>query len=205
MSFFISISGLIGAGKTTLAKALGDVMNLPVFYEEVISNDYLADFYKNMDKYAFPLQIHLLNRRFKQQQQIIWNDHGGVQDRTIYEDKIFARMLMKQGHITQRDYDTYSELFNNMANFMRKPNLIVHLDVSPEVSLDRIKKRARNSETGISLDYLKRLRDEYNLFLEEISKVIPVLVIDWNEFKSAEEIAEKVKLEWKKMSTIKKI
>ena len=107
---------MIGAGKSTLAKALGETLNLPVYYEPVMDNEYLADYYKDMKKYAFPLQIYLLNRRFKQQQQIIWAGKGGVQDRTIYEDAVFARMLCKAGHIEQRDYETYLSLFNNMVS-----------------------------------------------------------------------------------------
>lgn len=135
---FIGISGLIGAGKTTLATSLSKVLNLPVYYEEVLDNSYLEDFYQDMRKYSFPLQIHLLNKRFRQQQQIIWQGRGGVQDRTIYEDGIFAKMLADSGLMDSRDYATYVELFNNMANFMRRPNIIVHLDVSPKESLGMV-------------------------------------------------------------------
>tara|TARA_R110002050_G_scaffold99628_3_gene206506 strand:+ start:570 stop:995 length:426 start_codon:yes stop_codon:yes gene_type:complete len=81
----LGISGLIGAGKSTLATSLGEVLGLPVYYEPVINNEYLADFYLDQEKYAFPLQIYLLNKRFRQHQQIIWQNKGGVQDRTIYE------------------------------------------------------------------------------------------------------------------------
>lgn len=129
---FIGISGLIGAGKSTLATALAKELNLPVYYEPVIDNEYLADFYQDMEKYSFQLQVYLLNKRFKQQQQIIWEGKGGVQDRTIYEDSVFARMLRDSGHMDERDFRTYMELFSNMSNFMKKPNVIVHLDVSPE-------------------------------------------------------------------------
>jgi hypothetical protein len=119
-------------GKSTLATALAKELGLPVYYEPVIDNIYLADFYQDMKKYSFPLQIYLLNKRFKQQQQIIWEGKGGVQDRTIYEDSVFARMLRDSGHMEERDFRTYMELFSNMSNFMKKPNIIVHLDVSPE-------------------------------------------------------------------------
>lgn len=120
-----------GAGKTTLATALAKTLNLPVYYEPVIDNEYLADFYQNPAKYSFALQvdsscvsiynirqIFLLNKRFRQQQQIIWQGKGGVQDRTIYEDSVFARMLWKSGLMEERDYRTYIELFGNMSNFM---------------------------------------------------------------------------------------
>jgi deoxyadenosine kinase len=96
-NMFISISGLIGAGKTTLATALAKELNLPVYYEPVIDNEYLSDFYGDPKKYSFALQIYLLNRRFRQQQQIVWQGVGGVQDRTIYEDSVFAKMLRDAG------------------------------------------------------------------------------------------------------------
>ena len=90
---FIGISGLIGAGKTTLARALGKVLNLPVYYEPIIENEYLDDFYRDMKRYSFSFQIYLLNCRFRQHQQVLWNGTGGIQDRTLYEDSIFAKVL----------------------------------------------------------------------------------------------------------------
>mgnify|MGYP000394769600 CR=1 FL=1 len=152
---FIGISGLIGAGKTTLAKALAERLGLPVYYEPVADNVYLADYYKDMKKYAFGLQVYLLNRRFKQHQQIVWAGQGGVQDRTIYEDAVFAKMLCRAGHLEKRDYQTYISLFNNMSNFMKKPNIIVHLDVSPEESLRRVHMRSRGCESGMTLEFLE--------------------------------------------------
>ena len=90
---FIGISGLIGAGKTTLARELGKVLNLPVYYEPVVENEYLEDFYRDMKRYSFSFQIYLLNCRFRQHQQVLWNGTGGIQDRTLYEDSIFAKVL----------------------------------------------------------------------------------------------------------------
>lgn len=135
ISLNILLFSFIFKGKSTLATALASELGLPVYYEPVIDNIYLADFYNDMKKYSFPLQIYLLNKRFKQQQQIIWEGKGGVQDRTIYEDSVFARMLRDSGHMEERDFRTYMELFSNMSNFMKKPNIIVHLDVSPEERL----------------------------------------------------------------------
>lgn len=94
-------------------------------------------------------QVYLLNKRFKQQQQIVWEGKGGVQDRTIYEDSVFARMLRDSGLMTERDFQTYRELFSHMSNFMRRPNLIVHLDLSPEESLRRIRLRKRECEVSV--------------------------------------------------------
>ena len=91
-NLFIGISGIIGAGKSTLATNLAKKMDLPVYFEPVVDNEYLTDFYGDMKKFSFPLQVYLLNRRFQQHQQIIWQGKGGVQDRTIYEDSVFAKV-----------------------------------------------------------------------------------------------------------------
>ena len=190
---FIGISGLIGAGKTTLAKALGKVLNLPVYYEPVIENEYLEDFYRDMKRYSFSFQIYLLNCRFRQHQQVLWNGTGGIQDRTLYEDSIFAKVLYEEGNMEEREYKTYLNLFKSMSNFMKKNTLIIHLDCKPEESLERIKKRARGCETGITLEYLTKLYNGYEEFIKQISKVIPVLRVNYSRFKSAEEMAEIIK------------
>lgn len=202
---FIGISGLIGAGKSTLATTLGKVLDLPVYYEPVIDNVYLADFYADMKRYAFPLQIFLLNKRFKQQQQIICQGQGGVLDRTIYEDGVFVRMLLDSGLMEGRDYRTYMELFQNMSNFMKKPNIIVHLDVSPEESLRRIQMRSRGCESGISLEYLTALHAAYERFIKDIARVIPVIKVDYERFHTAEEMAEVIKAEYTKIANIRQV
>ena len=202
---FIGISGLIGAGKTTLAKALGKVLNLPVYYEPVIENEYLEDFYRDMKRYSFSFQIYLLNCRFRQHQQVLWNGTGGIQDRTLYEDSIFAKVLYEEGNMEEREYKTYLNLFKSMSNFMKKNTLIIHLDCKPEESLERIKKRARGCETGITLEYLNKLYKGYEDFIKEISKVIPVLRVNYSRFKSAEEMAEIIKKEYESMQNVKKI
>ena len=141
---FIGIAGIIGAGKSTLAKALGDHLGLPTYYEPVADNEYLADFYRDTARYSFATQIYLLNRRFQQHQEIIWRGGGGVQDRTIYEDAVFAKMLSEIGLMEERDYRTYLQLFKHMSNFMCRPSLIVYLDVKP------LRMRSRDVESGIS-------------------------------------------------------
>ena len=133
-NIFIGIAGMIGAGKSTLAAALGQHLGIDCYYEPVADNEYLADFYRDTARYSFAMQVYLLNRRFQQHQEIIWRGRSAVQDRTIYEDSIFAKMLAKTGLMDERDYRTYVELFRNMSNFMCKPSVIVYLDVSPEAS-----------------------------------------------------------------------
>jgi len=205
MNIFIAISGMIGVGKTTLATELGKIMKLPIYYEDVIDNIYLTDFYKDPKKYGFPLQIYLLNKRFKQQQQIIWQDKGGIQDRSIYEDSIFCKKLMLDGSISKRDYDTYMELFANMSNFMKRPNLIVHLDITPEESLRRIKLRNRSCESSIPLSYLYGLKECYDEYLEKISKEIPVIKVNYSKFKTAQEMSKIIMEQWKKISIVRSI
>lgn len=103
----------------------------------------------------------------------------------------------------ERDYRTYIELFNNMANFMRKPNLIIHLDVSPQESIERIKRRGRDMEKTISVEYLTHLYNAYEEFIKEISHIIPVIKVNWSEFRDPEEMATMIKEEWEKMQNIR--
>ncbi|XP_065185358.1 deoxyadenosine kinase-like [Sycon ciliatum] len=202
---FISISGLIGAGKSTLATELAKLMDLPCHYEPVLDNEYLADFYKDPARYSFPLQVYLLNRRFQQHQQIIWSGKGGVQDRTIYEDSVFARVLKDSGMMEPREFETYTSLFSNMSNFMKKPNLIVHLDVSPEESKRRIAMRNRDCEKTITLDYLTNLHAAYEDFLQEIARIIPVIRVNYNQFRTAQEMAEVILREYSEMQSIRNV
>ncbi|MEM1203080.1 MAG: deoxynucleoside kinase [Acidobacteriota bacterium] len=193
---FIGIAGMIGAGKSTLAASLGEHLGIDVYYEPVTDNEYLEDFYRDTARYAFATQIYLLNRRFQQHQEIIWTGRSAVQDRTIYEDSIFAKMLATTGLMDERDYRTYLELFGHMSNFMCKPNLIVYLDVAPERSMERIRSRGRDMESGISLEYLQALHDGYREFIEDISRVIPVIRVDYDRFATAEEMAKVIERDY---------
>ena len=202
---FVGIAGLIGAGKTTLATALGGHLGLDVHYEPVADNEYLEDFYRETSRYAFAMQIYLLNRRFQQHQEIIWRGRGGVQDRTIYEDAIFAKTLRDLGHMEPRDYETYVTLFRNLSNFMCRPHVIVYLDVSPESSLERIKQRSRGFEAGVSLEYLARLAANYEEFLAEISRLIPVIRVNWNEFWDVENLASAITNQYQHTSFLREL
>ena len=202
---FIGIAGLIGAGKSTLAAALGAHSGLPVYYEPVQDNEYLADFYANTAKHAFAMQIYLLNRRFQQHQEIIWNGGGAVQDRTIYEDAVFAKSLVNLGLMDERDYRTYLDLFKHMSNFMCRPNIIVYLDIKPETSMERIAMRNREVESGIGLDYLQMLYQEYEDFIEDISRTIPVIRVPWEQFRDANEMAEMIEREYLETSFLRQV
>ncbi len=200
---FIGIAGLIGAGKSTLATKLGQHLELPVYYEPIADNAYLEDFYRDTAKYAFSTQIYLLNRRFQQHQEIIWRGGGGVQDRTIYEDAVFAKTLVDQKLLEERDYQTYLQLFRHMSHFMCRPNVIVYLDLTPEASMKRIQTRSRSMETGITLEYLQVLHKRYAEFIEDISRQVPVIRVDWEEFRNVEEVAEVIEREYLNQSFLR--
>jgi len=202
---YIGISGIIAAGKSTVAKALGKEMNLPIYLETAAKNKYMGDFYEDMLEYGYRLQIDLLTDRYNQQQQIVWNAKGGIQDRTIYEDSIFCKMLHDTQLIGLRDYETYNKLSKIMFNLMKRPDLIVHLDISPEESFRRLKIRNRNIESKVSLKYLQKLHKYYEEFLKNISKKIRVIRIDYEkkykiDYKTKEEFDQKMEVVAQKMA-----
>ena len=191
---FIGISGIIGAGKSTLAQNLAERLGYEAFNEPVKDNPYLEDFYADMNRWGAMMQIHLLFRRFEQHQQIVWNSKkGAVQDRTIYEDTIFARMLHEAGFIDRRDYETYVGHFNVMKRFLVYPDVLIYLRVSPEVSMQRIQERGRDAEGGITLEYMEKLHQGYESFITEMDHYTRVLTLDWNEYKEPDEVARLVK------------
>ena len=204
-NMFIGIAGMIGAGKSTLAEALGKHLGIDCYYEPVADNEYLSDFYRDTARYSFAMQVYLLNRRFQQHQEIIWRGRSAVQDRTIYEDSIFAKMLAKTGLMDDRDYRTYVDLFRNMSNFMCKPSVIIFLDVSPEGSAERIRQRNRDVESKIELGYLHALYEGYQEFVASISKVIPVIRVDYERFATAEEMAEVIQREYMDASFLRQV
>lgn len=193
---WISMMGLIGAGKSTLAEKLSNNLNLPLYKEEVAENPCLQLFYSNPKEYGFLLQVDLLAQRYREQIKLAANSVGGVQDRSIYEDLIFCRMLLKNKIISQVEYNTYLKLWNTISTSLPKPNIIVHLKVSPEICHQRIRARGRKMEEGISLEYLQDLHTEYEKFLEEISRHVFVVTLEWSEFHSEEKVIESIKDIW---------
>ena len=189
----IGISGIIGVGKSTLTESLGKILSWDVVKEPVESNEYLCKFYEDMEKYAFPMQVYLLNHRFRQHQQMVWSGKSMVQDRTIYEDVIFAKMLHDGGLMEDLDFNTYVQLFNNMTNFLHRPDLIIYLDVEPLEALRRVRERSRSCETKMSLEYLTELRNGYEEWLKDVRDRIPVLKLDWDTYMDPEKVASLIK------------
>ncbi|MBD2754247.1 deoxynucleoside kinase [Spirosoma validum] len=187
----IAITGNIGAGKTTLAEMLAAHYGWEVLYEAVDGNPYLADFYENMPRWSFNLQIYFLNSRFVQMKKIMdsqltdpgksAHSHTMVQDRTIYEDAaIFARNLYKRGDMAERDYFTYRQVFENMMTLVRPPDLMIYLRADLSKLRRQIQKRGRSFEQAISDDYLSSLNQLYEEFVGSY-KLGPLLILNVNE------------------------
>ncbi len=174
----IAIVGNIGAGKTTLTELLAKNYGWDPLYETVDSNPYLEDFYSDMKRWSFNLQIYFLNSRYRQIIDIQRSGHDIIQDRTIYEDAyIFAENLHDMGLMTTRDYHNYQSIFDNMTSYIKAPDLVVYLKASVPTLVNNIQRRGREYETGIRLDYLSKLNDKYQKWISGY-KLGKVLVID---------------------------
>lgn len=160
---FIAIAGNIGTGKTTLTQMLSRRFGWSPHFECVAENPYLADFYGNMGRWSFPLQVFFLNHRFKAHQKVTTGTDSAIQDRSIYEDaNIFARNLFEQGQMEERDYKNYLDLYQTMSTFLTPPDLIIYLKKSLPKLKDRISKRGRDYEKGIPDEYLSNLNRYYD-------------------------------------------
>lgn len=163
----IAITGNIGAGKTTLTKLLAKNYNWVPQFEDADDNPYLDDFYYDMAKWSFNLQIYFLSSRFKQIKEIRESKKNIIQDRTIYEDAyIFAANLHEMGLMQTRDYDNYLSLFNLMKGFIQPPDLLIYLRSTIPTLVSQIQKRGREYESSISIDYLNRLNEKYETWIE---------------------------------------
>lgn len=177
MKKFIIVSGNIGCGKSSLTDLLSKRLGWTPYYEVVESNPYLEDFYKDMKKWSFHLQIFFLSKRFIHHQEILNNPASVVQDRSIYEDvDIFAKNLNQQGYMEDRDYENYRELFSIMTQFLSPPDLIVYLQASVPTLLKRISLRGRDYEKTISEEYLAQLNVLYEKWVEDFN-ICPILKV----------------------------
>jgi deoxyadenosine/deoxycytidine kinase len=182
----IAVAGNIGSGKTTLTGLLSNHYKWEAHYEDADENPYLNDFYEDMQRWSFNLQIYFLNSRFNQVLQIRNGKKAVVQDRTIYEDAhIFAPNLHAMGLMTTRDFDNYSQLFGLMSSLIGPPDLLIYLRASVPTLVSQIQKRGREYENSIRLDYLRRLNERYEAWISEYTGG-KLLIIDVDENKFIE-------------------
>ncbi len=167
----IAVAGNIGAGKTTLSKLLAKHYKWKPHYEDVDENPYLNDFYNDMQRWSFNLQIYFLNSRFKQIIEIRKSGKTVVQDRTIYEDaEIFAPNLHSMGLMSTRDFTNYKALFDLMISLVQPPDLLIYLRASVPTLVNQIQKRGREYESSIRIDYLKQLNERYDAWANTYKK-----------------------------------
>lgn len=174
----VAIAGNIGAGKTTLTKLLAKHYHWEAQLEDVVDNPYLDDFYNQMERWSFNLQVYFLNSRFRQVTQIRESGKDIIQDRTIYEDAhIFAPNLHAMGLMTNRDFENYKSLFDLMESFVQGPDLLIYLRSSISNLVSQIHKRGRDYENTISIDYLSRLNERYEAWVSTYTNG-KLLIID---------------------------
>ena len=167
----IAIAGNIGAGKTTLTEMLAKHYNWEPHYEDVLKNPYLDDFYEKMERWSFNLQVYFLNSRFNQMLECSNNGKNTIQDRTIYEDAyIFAPNLQSMGLMTNRDFKNYQSIFNTLNSFVKDPDLLIYLRSGIPNLVDQIHKRGREYENSISIEYLSRLNERYEAWIQSYDK-----------------------------------
>ena len=190
----IAIAGNIGSGKTTLAGLLAKQYGWTPHYEDVDDNPYLNDFYEDMQRWSFNLQIYFLNSRFSQILEIRKSDKTIIQDRTIYEDAyIFAPNLHAMGLMSTRDYESYISLFEFVNSFIKPPDLLIYLRASVPTLVNQIQTRGREYENSIRIDYLKRLNERYEAWTTKYNNgKLLVVNVDENNFSTNNEDLGKI-------------
>lgn len=189
----IAVAGNIGAGKTTLTSILAKHYKWTPHFEDIDQNPYLVDFYEDMHRWSFNLQVYFLNTRLKSLESIRNGKDIVIQDRTIYEDAyIFAPNLYDMGLMNKRDYENYTSLFHTLVKLVEPPDLLIYLKASIPKLVDQIQKRGREYEENIRLDYLKRLNEYYNKWIDKYQDgqllVIDIENLDFTE--NDEDLAE---------------
>ena len=175
---FVAVAGNIGAGKSSLARLLGERFQWKPYFESVDDNPYLSDFYSDMSRWSFHLQIYFLANRFKCHKEIVESSESVIQDRSIYEDaEIFARNLYDIGKMTERDYTNYVSLFHVMMEYLKPPDLMIYLRANVDTLVKQISKRGRDFEQGIQRSYLETLNTLYEDWITRY-KLGPLLIIE---------------------------
>ena len=179
---YVAVAGNIGAGKTSLAELLSKHYGWEAHFEDVIDNPYLDDFYNEMERWSFNLQIYFLNSRFGQLKNFKASNKDFIQDRTIYEDaRIFATNLHAMGLMNQRDFNNYQSLFGLMESMVEAPDMLIYLRSSIPNLVHKIHKRGREYENSISIEYLSRLNERYEAWISTYDKG-KLLIVDVDQF-----------------------
>jgi deoxyadenosine/deoxycytidine kinase len=174
---FVAVAGNIGVGKSTLVGLLSRQMAWEPFYEPVGENPYLADFYQDMQAWSFHSQVFFLTRRLRSHRQLCDHPTSAIQDRSVYEDaEVFAHNLYLQGHMADRDYESYRELYTVLTEFLPAPDLVIYLRASVKTLQDRIARRGRSYELDIQPEYLAQLNDLYEAWIERFT-LCPILTV----------------------------
>jgi deoxyadenosine/deoxycytidine kinase len=193
--YFLGVAGNIGVGKTHLTSWLGKRLRWETFFEPVVENPYLDDFYGDMARWSFPLQVYFLSKRFDMHRKMMDGMLSCVQDRTIYEDaEIFARTLHDNGAMDERDFDNYMSLFQCMTSYLLAPNAIIYLRASVDTLVERIRLRGRDYEKDIDRDYLSTLNRAYDDWAARSAPDLRFVVVDTDGLDCIEEHPRLVKL-----------
>jgi len=174
---FIAVAGNIGSGKSSLTRLLAQHFGWKPYFESVDDNPYLPDFYADMKRWSFHLQIYFLANRFKHHKRMTETGESVIQDRSIYEDaEIFARNLYDIGKMDQRDYDNYASLFEVMTDYLKTPDLMIYLRASVDTLVQQISRRGRSFEQGIQREYLEQLNKHYESWVGRYKRG-PLLIV----------------------------
>lgn len=195
---FITVNGNIGTGKSTFCAALGSLIGAHVMQEPVDKPAFrtlLGRYYDDPKRWGFTFQMYALKERFKQHtlaSELVANGVTVVQDRDIYSDGCFGRLVYLDENMTTEEWDVYAETFGALKRFLRYPDLLVYLRADPEICHERTKRRGRKEEAGVPLDYLKRLHDEHEALVDAMSRFTRVVTFDWNEFQDTSKVHAKI-------------
>jgi deoxyadenosine/deoxycytidine kinase len=177
--YFLGVAGNIGVGKTHLTRWLGETLRWETFFEPVVDNPYLDDFYGDMSRWSFHLQVYFLSKRFEMHRKMMDGMLSCIQDRTIYEDaEIFARTLYANGSMDDRDFENYQALFRCMTSYLLAPNAIIYLRASVDTLVQRIAHRGRGCEKSIDRDYLQTLNEAYDDWAARSAPEMRFIVVD---------------------------
>jgi deoxyadenosine/deoxycytidine kinase len=190
---YIALAGNIGAGKSSLTGLLSKHFGWQGYYESVDDNPYLPDFYEDMCRWSFNLQIYFLSARFRNQKEMLGDRNSFIQDRTIYEDvEIFAKNLYEMNLMSERDYENYRALFQEMSDYLRPPDLLIYLRAKVPTLVNQIQQRGRDYESSIRIDYLERLNVLYEDWIDRYPHDKLIIETDTLDFVNNKEDLGKV-------------